>query len=1292
MTVILSYFCEKLRRIRFGTNSVLEYKITAMKRLLLTLVFLSFFFTGNTQRFDYDNTSKLFFGVNVGRTWHTSDVQNVKKRFPLGAGFIIGGSINQDYGNAVSFDLRLRYLGGNWYGQDTDTTHAIQNNLAVNAHYDSLGYTVQNFKASQHRLALELAIHANRFKERTGFDPYIFAGIGVTGTRTKGDLLKNTGISSTGTIYPYDQSPNGNIINQDYNEVLDKNDDGDAYEKTRFEANIMPSLGVGIGYYFNSRISLGIEHKSTFFLSDYFDGTTTNQDGAPSNLFKNDIYHYSGIYLKWYFKSHKSDNHRPRKETYIPPTPPTDQIIENTPEEPTRKRPPIVTFNNPGSSPFRTNSPDFIIRANVQYVNSANNLSFTRNGAVHSSFIFNPMTRVFESRVNLDPGENTFYLRGVNPDGSDDDRVVIIYERKAEGEVLPPVVNIVDPAVRPHTVNQLNYIVKADIENVVARNHLTVTFNEAPFTNFSFTPNGNINFNANLTLKAGVNTLKIVGTNNAGMDVDETVIIYTREATDNTGYPPVVEIVTPSQTPYTTTLATEFVEAKIQHITTKSQVDVKINGVSTSNFSYNTATKRVQLNAALLSGTNTIAISARNPYGNDMDQTQIIYRRGNNDVGTPPQVMILSPNTNPFVTESASTYVIAQVENIETKNQVEVWVNGVTTNNFTYNNATKVVQLDLNLNVGSNNVSINATNAYGNDMDNIQINYNRKGNPPTVNILSPAINPFTSSESTANITASVNNVDHKSQIIVKVNGVATSNFNFNPTTKRVELTTGLISGNNSVSIKATNPYGSDEDHVQIIYRRVASDSGSVGTPPKVNITSPSVNPYTTTESTISVMAKVENVNSKSQIEVKVNGSNTNDFTYNNVTKTVQFTASLTSLSNIVYVKASNTYGSDTDETQIIFRKIIEPSGNPPVVSFITPSAGQNTVNTSTFKMIAKVENVRRKSDIQLFFNGSTVDPMNYTFNSTSKNVEYYSKLRSGENTFKVIGENLYGTDQATAKVQMKRPVIEESPNLEETVKPRPCDLPTFTFTSPAIDVITVTEGSFTALGLLQNISSAKEIKAYINGQRNDRFVFNSTTKSFSQKFDLTEGSNTYIIELTNDCGSVQKEFTIHFQAPETCGAKVDLGTIDSDFCLNTSSASYTRANLIANPNFVYKGTAKELYFKAKENGLATVNGSEFPIVKDNYYYFGGNLTVDISRNKPGSVGQWVICVESPRPPKFGKGRARPLSPCLVQTKPVQKKPRVPIIKDKPDTQEVPARREKPARNSGGEIRNPSGGR
>src|SRR5690554_7331645 len=170
MTVILSYFCEKLRRIRFGTNSVLEYKITAMKRLLLTLVLLSFFFTGNTQRFDYDNTSKLFFGVNVGRTWHTSDVQNVKKRFPLGAGFIIGGSINQDYGNAVSFDLRLRYLGGNWYGQDTDTTHAIQNNHAVNAHYDSLGYTVQNFKASQHRLALELAIHANRFKERTGLD------------------------------------------------------------------------------------------------------------------------------------------------------------------------------------------------------------------------------------------------------------------------------------------------------------------------------------------------------------------------------------------------------------------------------------------------------------------------------------------------------------------------------------------------------------------------------------------------------------------------------------------------------------------------------------------------------------------------------------------------------------------------------------------------------------------------------------------------------------------------------------------------------------------------------------------------------------------------------------------------------------------------------------------------------------------------------------------------------------------------------------------------------------------
>lgn len=1373
------------------------------KTLLTTVLLLSFLFQGNAQRFDYENTSKLFFGINVGRTWHTSDVENVTKRFPLGAGFVLGGSINQDYGKAVSFDIRLRYLGGNWYGQDSDTTGAIQNNTAVNELYDTLGYAVQNFKSTQHRLALELSIHANRFKEKTGFDPYIFAGIGVTGTRTKGDLLQKTGNVSNGTIYPYNESPNGNIIDKDYTVALDKNEAGESYEDERFEANILPSLGVGIGYYFNSRFSIGLEHKSTFFLADYFDGTTVNQDGMPSDNIKNDIYHYSGIYLKWYFKASNHERTPPKEDAYIPPTPP-NQVIEDGPEttEPGRKRPPVVTFNNPSSTPFRTSNPSFAIRANVQYVKSARDLTFTHNGADYSTFIYNPMSRTFESTVNLEIGENVFILTGVNADGIDNDRVVIIYERIADDRANPPVVNIVDPAVRPHTVNQLNYIVKADIQNIKARNQLAVTFNEVPFSDFSFSPNGNINFNANLNLNPGVNTFKIVGTNEVGMDLDETVIIYTREATDNTGYPPVVDIITPNTNPYTTAQATEQVVAKVDHVNTKQQIDVKINSVSTTNFTFDAATKRVKLNTNLSLGTNTITINAINPYGDDTDKTQIIFRRsGSNsgDAGTPPTVNILTPNSNPFMTNETSANIIAELENIDTKSQIEVKINGASTAAFTYNNATQLVQLNASLIAGNNSVNIKATNAYGDDLDDIQIVSRRgeadpdnSGTPPTVRILTPNANPFATAQPSVNIFAEVLNVTSKSQIEVKVNGSTTANFIYNSMTNRVQLNTSLVTGNNNVSIKATNDYGSDLDAIQIVYRRGGSDLNNSGTPPKVKILIPNTNPYTTNQEEVSVIAEVRNVNSKSQIEVqvngnltsnfsynnstkrvqlntnlsfgnntvsikatniygndtdniqiiyrrggsdtgstetpptvniltpntnpfttsdfitavvakvqnidakqqievKVNGANTSDFIFNNTTKLVQFNTNLTAGSNIVSIKVTNTAGVDTDDSQIIHIK--KPVGKPPVVSFIAPNDNSTVVEQRIFKMIAKVENITNKSNVALYFNGNMVDPNKYTFNSSMQTISYPSDLSLGINTYTVTGENNFGTDQATVKIERKTRNLEAADiETNDEVIDAPCIKPTMVMTSPKSNLITVEDNIFNISGQFRNIGSATDIEVFFNGKKDDSFIYNGMRKSFLHKLDLQSGENTYLIILTNECGTIESEYTINYEAPQSCGVKIDLGSIASDFCLITASGTITRDDLMTNLDFEYNGSVKYLYFKAGENGTATVNNADYTLVDGTYYYFSRNITVDIGRNKPGSVGQWNICVLALKPPLSGQGSSKPKSPCETakDNSKTQESPEdkgTPIIKDKPTTNEIPTLRENPTRNN--ENTNPS---
>lgn len=499
-------------------------------KLLFALIFITISSIGFSQRFDYDSNSKVFFGLNIGHTWHTSDVQGIKDKFPIGGGFIFGGSFNQNYGNALAFDLRFRYLGGNWYGQDTDTTGAIANNTAVNSIYDTLGYAVQNFKTEQHRLSLELAIHANRLRETSGWDPYIFGGIGFTFSQSKGDLLKDE------VAYDYSADPTGGQIAQDYQTPLDMNEAGEPYDESSFEPRILPSLGIGLGYYFNSRFSIGLEHKSTFFSDDYFDGTSLNQDGQPSDMFKNDVYHYTSVYFRWYLKKRNRDE-VPDEEDQTEVVKPVNSNVNAYTGPQSRKQPPVVKFTNPNTSPHTVDSPTYTLTADIQYVASDQYVTFRQEGTVLHNFTFNPNNNSFQSTVQLKPGQNVFKLKGTNNDGSDEDIMVINFKRRVVDIPTPPIVEITDPSANPQTVNQPNYLLKADIKNIDSKNQLTVLFNGQAVSNYNFNPNGVNNFSRQLTLNVGVNTFKITGTNDDGTDFDETTIIYREQTIVN---PPIV--------------------------------------------------------------------------------------------------------------------------------------------------------------------------------------------------------------------------------------------------------------------------------------------------------------------------------------------------------------------------------------------------------------------------------------------------------------------------------------------------------------------------------------------------------------------------------------------------------------------------------------------------------------------------------------------------------------------------------------------------------------------------------
>jgi hypothetical protein len=1180
-------------------------------KLLFALLFIAITSIGFSQRFDYDSNSKVFFGLNIGRTWHTSDVQGVKDRFPLGAGFIFGGSLNQNYGNALSFDLRLRYLGGNWYGQDTDTTGAIGNNTAVNNVYDTVGYAVQNFKSTQHRLSLELAIHANRLREISGWDPYIFGGIGFTFSQTKGDLLKDE------KGYDYTSDPTGGQIAQDYQTPLDMNDAGEPYNETSFEPRILPSLGIGLGYYFNSRFSIGLEHKSTFFSDDYFDGTSLNQDGQPSEMFKNDVYHYTSVYFRWYLKRRNRGEVRDddRETEVIQPIKPSDTDINSYTGPQTRKQPPIVDFTTPNASPFTIDSPTYTLRADINYVKSDQNVSFRHDGTVIHNFTFNPNTKNFQSTVQLKPGQNVFKLKGTNNDGSDEDIMIINYRKDVVSLPTPPIVDITDPSANPQTVGQPKYLLKADVKNITAKNQLNVLFNGKATGDYSFTSSGTNNFSIQLALKVGVNTFKITGTNNDGTDFDETTIIYRRETVVN---PPIVNYTNPSNSPITVTSPSFSLQGIVKYVDSKSNVNFIQNGTTNNNFSFNSGTSYFSSNVVLQPGQNIFQLVGTNTAGSDQATVVINYQVAS---PKPPIVSILNPSNNPYMTFNNTKSFKASVLNVSNANQVSMTLNGNTFTSFNFDSGNGILTTVLPLSLGSNVVSVTGTNNDGTDSKQTTIIYRESRNPqpPIVEYVIPSTNPHQTTSPTQLVRATVQNVTSPSQIDVNLNGNNISNFNFNSSTHVVEFTASLIEGANTVTTTGTNSDGVDSETMTIIYRKlekpvlpvvtyidpisnpktvytaVYSVEASVkhvdgpsdislringnltnnftyassselmnfnvslvqganiieitGTndhgqdvkttsiiyqkpnpvnPPVVNITNPLTSVFTTTQATKEIGATVLNVSSAQDIQVSINGTNFNNFSYNNVSKHVQLNMSLLEGNNQVVITATNSAGSDNDSRTIIYNR--EEEVQPPYVTFINPPSSGYIVNSPTFSMVAQVTNVATKSEIEVKFNGTTINNNLYSFNANTNEVQYTANLTSGNNLFQVRGTNTAGTHQAASNVLYEAPVEE-------------CDDPEVSFNAPSTSGVTTNNDYYDISAVVNNVSSESDITLKVNGITIGSFLFNPATHILIRKVDLMEGNNIVQIHAETECGSVDETVLIIYEIPEAPCQSPEISTI-----------------------------------------------------------------------------------------------------------------------------------------------------
>ncbi|MFZ5554723.1 MAG: beta strand repeat-containing protein [Bacteroidota bacterium] len=1091
-----------------------------MKRNLYSFLILTIFGVlslisrpADAQYIEYQNDSGWKLGFNIGSTWQQSDMKAVAG-FGFGATF--GKALYQKEGKFFAFDLRYRYLRGWTWGYDlnrdtnlvSDPIFNGNNNASPELNYyaDSLGYLHRNYLMDFNEHTLEGVLTLNRLREKTGIVLYGFGGIGMVGYKVR----TNQYDEFFGTPYNYNTLDSGNVERFDLSAMYD-----DTYETNAIDVNpdakrkigFMPSLGVGLGYQFGPHFAMGIEHKVTFPMNDIIDGKSSSQINHKLGVQTNDRIHYTALKLWWHLGKgggstthhhHYTDTTVTNVNNYSNNQ---NTVTNNTNPVVVNKQLPIVNITNPSMSPATSHAAVFTVNANIYYVSSSSNVSFKVNGSPIYGFTFNPSTSQFSSTITLQPGNNVIEIRGENKDGYDYQSVVINYDMPVFTPPAP-IITYTNPPFSPYNTNNHTFNVTATILNIQGAQNITYKVNGVLSNNFTFNPSTQA-FSSLIALNPGTNVVEIKAVNSAGQDVESATLNY--QVQTNSGMlPPVVTINNPTLNPYTVNVNSTTIDATVLNVASQNDITLKINGSVSYNFTYNLATKHMNIVATLAEGANIFEIKATNAAGSDSKTTTIIYVK---PTALPPLITYTDPSVNPVTVSNAIKVVKANVLHVTSQSDIHVKFNGNTVTNFTYNLSTKELTYNASLVLGANIMEITATNSVGTDIKSTTIIYQKQNSnpPPVVTITYPSANPSTTTVNSATIVGSVLNVAGASNITYTVNGVASTAFNYDATTKVFTSNATLVPGNNVFTITGTNAYGSDTESTTIIYNEPCNQ-------PVIIMVQPGTNNFTTANSTENITANILNVAAQSNIQFKVNNVAV-PFTFNPASGTLNAAVNLNNGSNTISVTATNNCGSVNSTSSITYNRPLVP----PVVTITVPSVNPYSTTVGTCSVMATILNVNSISGVSMKVNGSSTS--NFTFNVATHQLGSNVTLVPGNNTVEITGTNTDGTDS-------KSTVIVYNP------QPAPCNNPVVIINNPSSTVYATAVSSVAIGGTVTGIESASELSMKVNGS-NSTIQYNATNNTFNAMVSLQEGANSIQVIATNGCGTTTSTVTVNYTRPLT---------------------------------------------------------------------------------------------------------------------------------------------------------------
>jgi PKD repeat protein len=1052
---------------------------------------------------------------------------DIKNSYGSGINVLFGHSLYQTPTSFFALGSRFHLL----YGENTAFDHRIN----PNGTYNNIRYEHVN-------LDLELVLMLNQLRNRTGIIVSASAGAGFAHNNTHFDLYEN--IAGSPTPYDYSVINPNNDRRTVYNDLKFLSDDEfETKGITKFA--LTPTAGLFFGYQFTRHFSMGILHKSNLFIRESDGLYGANIDGIIDNTSTLDINHYTGLVFQWDIGGNEFD---------VPCIKPSVNFRINK-------------VNRFGST--------HELKGSITNISSKDKIRLKIDNIPYNLYIYDSGTNEITANLNLSEGNHVITLSAENECGNDSRTEYI----KSESPCEAP-----DIKLKAEVINTLygDYKISGMITNITDKSNISLDINGKKNNSFSYNRSSSEIFK-NLKLSPGTYTISVTAENECGRDSESLTITVAKPCNKPKMNITVKEV--------NLLYVGHEIIGTITNITSKSDIDITIDGKPYTAFHYSLNTKELLTKLDLKPGRHNIEIRASNECGQSSENITIFVDEPCN----PPEIGLNIRKVNSI---SATHELSGRITNIFDKSNIHITVNGTKTENFNFKSGSCEVFKALNLGKGTHIITVSAENECGQDSKSFRVSIEEPCDKPYTDV---RVIERLSYNSTHEISGLVTNIAYKSDIRITVNGQNVNTFQFNPNTRTLSAKLNLNPGTHTITVLANNDCGSDSQTLSVSVEQPCD-------PPFINFNVTKIN---TKNATHELSGSVSNIRNKADLTLHINGYVFHNFQFNPNTRTLSAKLNLNPGTHTITVLANNDCGSDS-QTKTVY---VEQPCDPPAVNISVSAEPPN-------KLSGTASNIQNKNDIQITVNGQAFNAFGY--NPGNGALSGNLNLSPGNNQITVRVNNDCGSDSETKTVYVEQP----------------CD-------PPVVNISVSAEPPNKLRGTASNIQNKNDIQISVNGQSFNAFGYNPGNGALSGNLNLPPGNNQITIRVSNDCGSDSQTKTVNIQE-QACGPRINPGNADWQFCLITQSGTYNRSDL-KNNNFSYTGKASSLFFKAiAGGGDATVNGRPYTLKTGQYYLFTGNLKVTVSTTNPGSMGHWSVCIDADKNPQHGTGGNRPKSPCEIR--------------------------------------------